>query len=164
MTDEIKKNSKEQRLLAMVFGLISGLGYNNGSSFQNVKVTRLGVYRLVVHDLNTDQLGKAVTYSLTFDPANRRGLLFEKFLELVTIQLVGVNRTNKQFPDYRECQIELTLKDPKTMLKIITIYTLKTSSGLTRMGLPWMDKTVQMSTEQATEVLNILVKDINLAV
>lgn len=142
---EIAQNSGEQKLIISIFELISKLGYNKQPKFDKVTAVEAGVYRLTVD-------GSVVSYHITYDPINKKGLLFGEYLENVTIHMVGVNQ------EYRECSIKILFCNPKTTIREYKWYILKTNkeSKLSRLGLPWLKETSFISTDQALALLEVL--------
>ncbi len=134
----IAENSKEQKLIIAVFDLIGKLGYEGQENYDKVKITESGTFRLIVYQGNN--------YTISFDPFNKKGLLFDKYLESVKIHMVGVAE------DYRELKIELYFPHEIIYFVLKTIKANKQS----RLGLPWLAPESLISTSQALAVLGVL--------
>ena len=113
--DEISPDTPEQKLIVNIFGLIAKLGYTGEEKFDKVTIVDTGIFRLMVGEIKTDQLGQAVTYNISFGPHNKKGLIFGEYLEDVLIHMVGVNRTGGPRSGYRECSIKILLCNPQTV-------------------------------------------------
>ncbi|MBI5358662.1 hypothetical protein HZB69_03515 [Candidatus Amesbacteria bacterium] len=138
--DSITQNSNEQELVKKVFELIARLGYEGQENYDKVKITESGTFRLIVY--------KSSTYTISFDPFNKQGLLFDKYLESVKIHMVGVAQ------NYRELKIELYFPGE---IKYFILKTTKANKQ-SRLGLPWLSPESMISTPQALAVLEVLQK------
>lgn len=156
--DNIILKTQEQELLVNIMDLVAKLGYSGQSKYDKVLVNDNGTYRVTVSDLHTDQLGQVITYNISFDPFNRKGLIFDQYLEKVEIQMIGVNRTSNQKSNYRECSIKMLLRDPKSMIIESKWYILRSDKGSnkTSLGLPWLSKSSMLSGNQVLAVIEIL--------
>ena len=158
--DEIAANTIEQKLLVNIFGLITKLGYTGEEKYDKVSIVDLGIFRLMVGEIKTDQLGVAVTYNISFGPHNKKGLIFGEYLEDVLINVIGVNRSSGERSGYRECSIKILLCNPKTMIKETKWFILKTNKddNQTSQGLSWLAKESLITTKQALALLEVLNK------
>ena len=158
--DEITPDTPEQKLIVNIFGLIAKLGYTGEEKYDKVSIVQSGIFRLVVGEIRTDQLGLAVTYNISFGPHNKRGLIFGEYLEDVLIHIVGVNRTGGQRSGYREFSIKILLCNPDTTIKETKWYILKTNKDdkQTTQGLSWLDCQSLITTDQALALLEVLNK------
>lgn len=125
-----------------------------------MSIVQSGIFRLVVGEIKTDQLGVAVTYNISFGPHNKKGLIFGEYLEDVLINMIGVNRRSGERSAYRECTIKVLLCNPNTMIRETKWYILKTDkeNHKSRLGLPWLNKESTITTSQAQGLLDILNK------
>ena len=152
--------TQEQKLIEDIFGIVAKFEYKPGDKMDKVLLLEDGTVRLVTSELNTDRLGIVYIYHIYFDPINKNGILFSQYLENVEIHLVGVNRNDGDAPDYRECTIELKVRDPTTMTTDVKRFILKTdkSSGISRFGVPWLEKQSFLTTTQALAVVEVIYK------
>ena len=159
--NDIAENSKEQKLIIAVFDLIGKLGYAGEGKFDKVTIAESGIFRLMVGEIRTDQLGLAITYNISFGPHNKKGLIFGEYLEDVQIHMIGVNRNSNQRSGYRECSIKILLSNPDTMIKETKWYILKTNKDdkQTSQGLSWLNRESLITTDQALALLEVLNKD-----
>ena len=136
--NSISQNSNEQKLIIAAFDLIGKLGYEGQENYDKVKITESGTFRLIVY--------KGTTYTIFIDPFNKKGLMFDKYLESVKIHMVGVA------DDYRELKIEVYFPGE------IKYYVLKTTTvnKQSRLGLPWLAPESLITTSQALSVLEVL--------
>lgn len=148
MTD-IAENSNEQKLIIGIIELIKKLGYRDEEKYSKLVTTEAGIFKIIVD-------GTAVSYNITYDPINKRGLLFDEYLENVVIHMIGVNDV------YRELNIKMLYMNPKTMIRDYKWYILKTTkeNHKSRLGLPWLDKSKIISTSQALTIIEIMSNNI----
>lgn len=81
---DIAHNPGEQKLIISILELISKLGYDKQPKFDRVMAVDSGIFRLTVD-------GSVISYNIEYDPINKKGLLFDEYLENVVIHMVGVN-------------------------------------------------------------------------
>lgn len=143
--NDIAQNSDEQKLIIGIFELIKILGYSGQPKYSKLVTTESGIFRIIVD-------GSAVSYNITYDPINKRGLLFDEYLENVVIHMIGVK------DEYRELSIKMLFMNPKTMIRAYKWYILKTSkqNHQSKIGLAWLGKESSISTDQAISLVEIL--------
>lgn len=143
--NNLAQNSVEQKLIIGIFELIKKLGYGGQPKYSKLVTTESGIFRIIVD-------GSAVSYNITYDPINKRGLLFDEYLENVVIHMIGVK------DQYRELSIKMLFMNPKTMIRAYKWYILKTSkeNHQSKIGLAWLNKESSISTDQALNIIDIM--------
>ena len=157
--ENLAKISAEQQLVAEILKIFIKAGLIPGQKMEKVVSVSLGIVRLSVGEVYIPRLGNVNIYHASFDPLNKKGILFDEYLENVEIHLIGLNRqTGASVSDYRECKVEAQFLDPTTLIRNTKRYIIKTDkmTGMSKVVVSWLDRNSLLRVSQALDIVRIV--------